>query len=132
MSDTLTNVRILFMFFQGILSIRDFTARKRSLGQANMFTGVCLSTGGCLVPGGGWSQGVPFLGGRGEEGLVLGVPGPGGGGCLVPDGVWSHRGCLVETPPRMATAAGGTHPTGIHSFSQTVHSTRMPILPTSF
>ena len=34
------------------------TARKRSLGQGNMFTGVCLSTGGAcskggLVPGGG-------------------------------------------------------------------------------
>ena len=28
------------------------TARKRSLGQGNMFTGVCLSTVGCLVPGG--------------------------------------------------------------------------------
>ena len=35
------------------------TARKRSLGQGNMFTGVCLSTGG--VPGprgeGAWSRG---------------------------------------------------------------------------
>ena len=55
------------------------TARKRSLGQGNMFTGVCLSTGGCLV----W--GVSGLGG---------VPG--------------------EAPP-MATAAGGTQPTGMHS-----------------
>ena len=51
------------------------TARKRSLGQGNMFTDVCLSTGG--------------------------VPGPGG--------------CLVEIPPRTATAAGGTQPTGMHS-----------------
>ena len=32
--------------------------RKRSLGQGNMFTGVCLSTGGCL-----FLQGVPVLGG---------------------------------------------------------------------
>ena len=31
------------------------TARKRSLGQGNMFTDVCLSTGG----GGVWSGGVP-------------------------------------------------------------------------
>ena len=52
-----------------------------------MFTGVCLSTGG-----GAWSTGEW-------------VPGPGG--------VWS-RGGLVETP-RMAPAADGTHPTGMHS-----------------
>ena len=50
------------------------TARKRSLGPGNMFTGVCLSTGGG------------------------GVHGP--GGCMVPP---------------TATAAGGTHPTGMHS-----------------
>ena len=43
------------------------------------------------------------------------MSGPGGGEsaprgvCLVPGG------CLVETPPGMATAAGGTHPTGMHS-----------------
>ena len=36
---------------------------------------------------------------------------PGRGG-LVPGGV---PGCLVETTPRMATAAGSTHPTGMHS-----------------
>ena len=59
-----------------------FTARKRSLGQGNMFTPVCHSV---------------YRGG-----LVPGVAGPGGGGCL------------VETPPT-ATAAGGTHPTGMHS-----------------
>ena len=53
-----------------------------------MFTGVCLSTGRCLVPGGAWS-----------------------GGCLL-GGAWSG-GCLVKTP-RTATAAGGTHPTGMH------------------
>ena len=56
----------------------------------------------------------------------LGVPGPGGcqlrgvpaaGGCLLPGGPApggsALGGCLVETPP--ATAAGGTHPTGMHS-----------------
>ena len=40
-----------------------------------------------------------------------GVPAPGGvcsGGCLLPGG------CLVEIPPPAATAAGGTHPTGMH------------------
>ena len=35
------------------------------------------------------------------------------GGCLVPGGS-GLGGCLVETP-RTATAAGGTHPTGMHS-----------------
>ena len=48
---------------------------------------------GCLVWGGDWSRGVPGL--RGGWCLVLG-------------------GCLVETP-RTASAAGGTHPTGMHS-----------------
>ena len=53
-----------------------FTARKRSLGQGNMFTGVCLSTGG----GGGLVLGVPAPGG----------PGPGGWGYLVQiGGAWS-------------------------------------------
>ena len=54
------------------------TASKRSLGQGNMFTDVCLSTGG------GWSRGA-----------WSGVPG--------------------GDPPPTATAAGGTHPTGMHS-----------------
>ena len=54
--------------FQGFIA-----ARKRSLGQGNMFTDVCLSTGEGLVPaaGGAWSL---FQWGE--------VPGP--GGCLVP------------------------------------------------
>ena len=45
-----------FQNFQAVPVL--FTARKRSLGQGNMFTGVCLSTGGCLLQG--W---VPGLGG---------------------------------------------------------------------
>ena len=61
---------------------------------------------------------MPGLGG----GLLWGVPGPGGsafGGCLVwgvpgPGGA-RFGGCLVETPTT-ATAAGGTHPTGMHSY----------------
>ena len=49
--------------------------------------GRCLVSGGCA-----WSRVVP---------------GPKGG--------WSG-GCLVENPPpETATAAGGTHPTGMHS-----------------
>ena len=70
------------------------TARKPSLGQGNIFTPVChsvhregaCSRGGCLLLGGG----VPAPGGPAQ-----GVPG--------------------EDPPRTATAAGGTHPTGMHS-----------------
>ena len=64
------------------------TARKRSLGQGNIFTPVCHSVhrGDAWFRGGAWSWG----------GLVPG-------------------GCLVETPPGTATAAGGTHPTGMHS-----------------
>ena len=84
---------------------RVFTARKRSLGQGNMLTGVCLSTGGCLLWGGACSQGVwsgvPGPGGTWSRGLVLGglvwgVPGLGGylvpGGCLVLGGAWSQGG----------------------------------------
>ena len=72
------------------------------------FTGVCLSTGGCLVPEGG--------------------PGP-GGVCSWGGGAWSlGRGSALEgagiparteadPPPqeRTATAADSTHPTGMHS-----------------
>ena len=56
---------------------------------------------------------ILFTGGGG------GVPGL--GGCMVPalgwgwGCVWSG-GVLVEKPPETATAAGGTHPTGMHSF----------------
>ena len=58
-----------------------------------------LSTGGCLILGG--------------------VPGPGGGAWSWGMGAWSWGapgpgGFLMETPGT-ATAAGGTHPTGMHS-----------------
>ena len=61
------------------------------LGQVNIFTGVCdsVNRGGCL------------LGGR--------VTTPGG----VYSGGSAPRG--VSAPPGTATAAGGTHPTGMHS-----------------
>ena len=78
------------------------------------------------VPGarGVWSWGVSGprgVCGPGGRCLVLGVPGP-GGVAWSQGGVWSQGiagglvpgGCLVETP-RMATAAGGTHSTGMHS-----------------
>ena len=56
-------------------------------GQVKMFTGVCLSTGGCPVLGGCLVQ-------------VRGcVPAPGGcliWGCLIPGGAWSGGVCLVR------------------------------------
>ena len=72
--------------------------------------GVLAPEGACSQRGLVWvdacSGGVPGVGGC----LVWGVPGLGGawsGGCLLPGG------CLVETGT--ATAADGTHPTGMHS-----------------
>ena len=88
-----------------------------------------------LLPGGDW--GVPGTGGMPGPGGVVsaprgglggvpsprgvpstgGMPGPGGGG----GGAWSWGevpglgGHLVEIPPGTPTAAGGTHPTGMHS-----------------
>ena len=44
--------------------------------------------------------------------LSLGGSAPGED--LLPGGLLPG-GCLVETPPGTATAAGGTHPTGRHS-----------------
>ena len=62
--------------------------------EGNVFTGVCDSVhGGVPAPGGVRSSGVAWSRGKG------GASAPGG---------------LVETP-RTATAAGGTHPTGMHS-----------------
>ena len=55
-----------------------------------MVSGGCMILGGCMVRGGAWS-----------------------GGCMVPGGAWSQGGAGGDPP--MATAAGGTHPTGMHS-----------------
>ena len=78
-----------------------FTARKRSLGQGNIFRSVCQE----FCRGGIWSRGVSgprrCLVGGGLPGpggcLVWGVPGPRGEGCLVPGGCLVLGG--VETPP---------------------------------
>ena len=67
-----SNANFVFAFALETWCERTFiTVRKRSLGQGNMFTGVCLSTGG--------------------------VPGP--GGCLLWGGACSGGRCLVEKPP---------------------------------
>ena len=52
-----------------------FNARKRSLGQGNMFTVVCLSTGWVPGPGGAWSRGVPGPWGGGPGSGSRGVGG---------------------------------------------------------
>ena len=68
------------------------------LGQGYIFTGMCDSVHrGCLVPGGVCSRGECL------------VP----GGCLAPEGVPGPG--TGGDPPETATAAGGTHPTGMHS-----------------
>ena len=54
-----------------------------------------------------WSQGVWSGGGSGPGGWV---PGPGG------EGEGSGPGDARWRPPGMATAAGSTHPTGMHSY----------------
>ena len=63
------------------------TTCKRSCGKVMFLVSVILFTGSCLVL---------------EGCLVYGVPGPGG--------AWWR-------PPGTVTAAGGTHPTGMHSCS---------------
>ena len=78
---------------------------KRSLGQGNVFTGVCLSTGegvgfpACItghMTGGGRSA-------SGGEGVC--IQGEGG---LHPEGVG-------QTPPTGTRKAAGTHPNGMFS-----------------
>ena len=76
---------------------------------------ICLQV--CVCPqGGAWSQGVP---GPGGGAWSRGEPAP--RGVSAPRGSGPGWGCLVEAP-RTATAAGGTHPTGMHScFCEKLH-----------
>ena len=77
------------------------TACKLSLGQGNVFTGVCqlFCSGGslCMMPLPVWLTGPMFLPGVSVSGPMF-VP---GGGGLCPRGLCQRR-------------AGGTHPTGMH------------------
>ena len=84
---------------------RASASRLTSLPSATMLRRLCfyrclsVHRGGCLVWGGAWYPGVPG---------PRGMPGPGGG--LV------SQHALRQTPPgETATAADGTHPTGMHS-----------------
>ena len=84
-----------------------FTARKRSLGQGNIFIDVCQEF---CSRGGFCSWGVSAPGGWGC--LLPGGSALGGGGCYW--GCLLLGGYLVETP-LTDTAAGSMHPTGTHS-----------------
>ena len=112
--------------FSALMSKFYYRLQRSFYRRVSVHRGGCLS-GGCLVPGGGlvlggaWSWGGSGPGGvpgpRGW-GLVPGVPGPRGGLLL------GGRGGLVSqhalTPPpsgETATAADGTHPTGMYSCS---------------
>ena len=92
-----------------IVNYYNFYRPQTKFRKGNVFTGVCDSVHGgvCLVLGGVWSwEGVWSVGCVWSRGCL--VPwGSGPVGC-------GSRGCLVETP-WMATAAGGTHPTGMNS-----------------
>ena len=71
--------------------------------------GGCLLPKGCLLPGSAYSQGGACSWGCLLRGcLILGVP--------AVRGVPAPWGVPGGAPP-MATAAGGTHPTGMHSCS---------------
>ena len=70
-----------------------------------------LVPGGVPAPRGVWSRGPLLPGGGGPA--PRGVPAPGGGAY--------SRGAPGGDPPETATAAGGTHPTGMHSCGN-VHS----------
>ena len=86
------------------------------LPPANEVWGKVICLQACVLPqwgGGAWSQGGAWSRGVHGSGRCLL---PGGWGCMVPGGLLLvGGGCLVETPPPTATAAGGTHPTGMHS-----------------
>ena len=130
------------VFTEGLYSFRYSDCRMdvylppaTKLGQGYIFTGVCDSVhkggggipayivGGipaCLTVGGAIpaciAGGIPACLAAGGCAIpaCLAVGGSAPGGCLVQGDAWSGRGCLVETP-WTATAAGGTHPTGMHS-----------------
>ena len=71
-----------------------FTACKRSLGQGNFFTGVCLSTEGLCIMS-----------------LPVWLPGPRGLEDLFPGGLFPGRGLCRENPG--IRKASGTHPARI-------------------
>ena len=86
--------------------LRSFLPPANKVCEGNVFTGVCLSPGGaCMAGGHVWQRGMH---GRGcaWQGDVHG-----GGICDRRHSWWGVCGGAGE----MATAVGGTHPTGMHS-----------------
>ena len=102
--------------------LRSFLPPANKVCEGNVFTGVCLSTGGgmhgwgtCVAEGHAW-QGVCMVGACMPGGMH-------GRGCAWQRGV--HGGGICDrrhswlgvcgVAGEMATAVGGTHPTGMHS-----------------
>ena len=104
------------------------TARKRSLGQGYIFTGVCHSVnrGGAPLPlcqgdqthhGDSPSRPTPRGEIEGDQVQAHNQGGNSGGSDPGPHPRGKFRGIRTRhpPPPKRTTAAGGTHPTGMHS-----------------
>ena len=89
-----------------IITVRNEVAKVMFLHVSVIFPGGgggCLVRGGLLPGEGAWSGGVCFQGGAWSRGSA-------------PRGVVVTQHALRQTPPgETATAADGTHPTGMHS-----------------
>ena len=100
----MVNVQFLRCLYNSLFTCNG-NARERSLGQGNVITGVCLSTGGSLY------DVTSCLAASSHVPSGASVPGPMfllGGLSLVP--------CSFQRPPSpAATEASGTHRTGMHS-----------------
>ena len=118
----LVNLKLYVMWYKRII-----TARKRSLGQGNIFTSVCQEFcsrlgvpplgWGCLLWGGGLVLRGCLLWGVLVPGGLVSRPTPKGGiegGQVQAHNQGGNWGGSGPGPPT-ATAAGSTHPTGIHS-----------------
>ena len=122
------NVPINYIQFQTkFIFSHDYYRPKRSFGQGNIFTSVCLSTGGVLQFFGGVSsnfRGAPnFRGGVSKflGGLQI------SGGPPIFRGVLQFFGGVVSNflgglQPEYGQRSAGTHPTGMHScYFQYIH-----------
>ena len=111
------------------------TARKRSLGQGNVFTSVCLSTGGGGLHTPGCRPPCRQTWGVGQTPRMQ-IPAPhtdpldadpcpphtDAPGCRPPGMQTPPQD--ADPPPRYGQQAGGTHPTGVHTFLQFIEWTK--------
>ena len=97
------------------ISAIHFYRPQTKYGQGNVFTGICLSTGGSSVHKGVSVQGVSVRGG--------GPLCPGGGLC--PGGL-SVQGLCHPDPPRTVMCVGGMHPTGMNSCKHLILLLKIP------